>query len=304
MRAVRLYGIHDRGGSGAGEGDQHGNGSGENGDTQEKDAGKPEEKNPPKDAAAAAAPQKPRTPPSPAAEQKQEAPRPGPIKANTRSFADATPRAALLPTGTPTAASQSRGETTESGSGGGGGGGFFGVQVKSGDRIIFLLDVSGSMTITDSGCQLSRHQLMRNEMIKCLDAGYKDAIQENGDGVYLIVCFSNDCIFFPASQRIVNFSSKSQLQQARDFVRKFQIGGGTDMLAAWQKIVPLIKRHEIRTVCFLSDGDPTDCSPEGLLKFLKHSVPRLRIHTFSMGKDSELLKDTAKQHKGTYRKIN
>ena len=203
--------------------------------------------------------------------------------------------------GTTAAAGQS---DDESGSGSGGGGGFFGVRVKGADRIIFLLDVSGSMHITDSGCQLNRHQLMRKEMIKCLDAGYKDALQENGDGVYLIVCFSDDCIYFPASRQVVRFSSKSQLKQARDFVGKFPVGGGTNMLLAWQKIVPLIKRHEIKTVCFLSDGDPGDCSAEGLLKFLKGTVPRLKIHTFSMGKDSELLRDTAKQHKGTYRKIN
>ena len=233
-------------------------------------------------------------------EQGQKTPRRGPIRVNSKNDAAALPDAALRP---PATAKTSDGEEEEGGSGGGGGG-FFGVQVKGGDRVIFLLDVSGSMSITDPGCRLSRHQLMRDEMIKCLNEGFRDASRGDEDGAFLIVCFSHECTFFPASKRVASFSSRSQVQNARKFVGSFNIGGGTSMLLAWQKILPLIEQNEIKTVCFLSDGDPTDCSEEDLLKFLKNLKPRLKIHTFSMGRDSELLRKVAKQHRGTYRKIN
>ena len=286
-------------GSGAGKGDAQGAGSRQKAASQAQAEGKSGPKDSKGKAGDAPQPQS-RTPrAAPGTGPGQKAPRRSPIKVNTQNDADALPAAALRSPGT-VAASDSE---EESGSGGGGGG-FFGVQVKEGDRVVFLLDVSGSMYATDPGCRTSRHQLMREEMLKCLTEGAKNAAAGDGEGAFLIVCFSHECTFFPASKGVASFASRSQVQRARDFVNGFRIGGGTSMLKAWQQIVPLIKRNEIKTVYFLSDGDPTDCSHEGLLNYLKRLSPRLKIHTFSMGRDSSLLRDVAKQHRGTYRKIN
>jgi len=287
-------------GSGAGKGGGEGKGPRQQAASRAQTAGKtgPGESKGKTKEAAQPKPEAPR--PAPGKEPGEKAPRRSPIRVNTQNPADdALPNAALLPPGTVTAS-----EGEEEGSSGGGGGGFFGVKVREGDRIIFLLDVSGSMSFTDPGCELSRHQLMRNEMIKCLNEGFKNATGDEDNGAFLIVCFSHECTFFPASKRVGSFASRSQVQSARKFVREFHIGGGTSMLHAWQKIIPLIEGNEIGTVCFLSDGDPTDCSGEELLKFLKQLKPGLKVHTFSMGRDSELLRDVARQHRGTYRKIN
>ena len=289
-------------GSGSGKGDRRGAGTRNDDAGQTPGAGKSGKKDSP-GSTKAPAPSKSQAPPRavPGKEQGPKAAPRSPIRIDPRNYSDAPPNAALLPPGT--AADAGRNDD-ESGSGSGGGGGFFGVRVKGADRIIFLLDISGSMCIRDPGCRKSRLQLMRDEMVKCLKEGYRDAFQENGDGVFLIVCFGTDCIFYPAAQKVVPFSSQKQVQDAIGFVRNFPLGGGTNMLQAWQKIIPLIDRNKIKTVCFLSDGEPTDCTEEGLLNFLKQAKPGLKIHTFSMGKDSSLLEKVAKQHKGTYRKIN
>ena len=288
-------------GSGAGQGDRQGAGPRKESAAPARAAGKSGPKDSAGKANDAAKPKSQTPQAAPGGKPGQQTPRRGPIKVNTKTDTAMLPNAALLPPGT---AKASAGKEEEEGGSGGGGGGFFGVEVKGGDRIIFLLDVSGSMSFTDPGCRLSRHQLMRNEMIKCLNEGFRDASAGEGDGAFLIVCFSHECSFFPASKRVASFSSRSQVQSARKFIGSFNIGGGTSMLLAWQKILPLILRNEIKTVCFLSDGDPTDCSEEGLLNFLKNLPPRLKIHTFSMGQDSKLLENVAKQHHGTYRKIN
>ncbi|MBQ7694343.1 MAG: VWA domain-containing protein [Lentisphaeria bacterium] len=289
-------------GSGSGKGDRRGAGTRNDAAAQTPAAGKSGQKDA-QGAAKAPAPRKPQASPQgvPGKDQGQKAPRRSPIRIDQRNNSDALPNAALLPPGTTAAAGRS---DDESGSGSGGGGGFFGVRVKGADRIIFLLDVSGSMFARDPGCRKSRHELMRDEMVKCLKEGYADAFRENGDGVFLIVCFSSGCVFYPVSTNVVHFSSQTQVQNAITFVRNFRLGGGTDMLQAWQKIMPLIDRSEIRTVCFLSDGEPTDCSEADLLNYLKQTKPGLKIHTFSMGKDSGLLQNVAKQHGGIYRKIN
>lgn len=289
-------------GRGSGKGGRQGAGTRNDNAAQTQAAGKSGKKDS-QGSTKAPAPPKPNAPPQavPGKEQERKAAQRSPIRINPRNYTDPLPGAALRPPGTTAAAGQN---DDESGSGSGGGGGFFGVRVKGGDRIIFLLDVSGSMSVTDPGCRKSRHQLMRDEMVKCLKEGYRDAFQENGDGVFLIVCFSTDCVIYPSPKKVVPFSSPKQVQDAIGFVRSFRLGGGTSMMHAWQKIIPIIDGNEIRTVCFLSDGEPTDCSEADLLNFLKHAKPGLKIHTFSMGKDSGLLENVAKQHGGTYRKIN
>ena len=158
------------------------------------------------------------------------------------------------------------------------------------------------MTTTPDGTK-TRCDLLRSEMEKCIKEGYRDACLEEKDGKFLIVCFSSQCTFFPRDGSVCRFSNEKDVADAGYFINNMPVGGGTSMMLAWNRIVPLISSHEIQTVCFLSDGEPTDCNEQSLLSFLKQKVPNLRIHTFSMGGASSLLKNAAAQHKGIYREI-
>ena len=194
-----------------------------------------------------------------------------------------------------------RGKSTGSGSPAGTSAGFFGVEITGSS--IFLLDISGSMA-SSSAEGRSRLDLVKQEMENTLKSKYKDALKRKSNDRFRIVCFSSDCIFFPEKDYAgFKFASVEQVGAAIDFVKKLSPNGGTEMKHAWDLIIPILRRDEIKAVYFLSDGEPTDCSPDGLLAQLKAEVPKLTIHTISMGKPSPLLQSIAKQHNGQYREV-
>ena len=176
---------------------------------------------------------------------------------------------------------------------------FFGVKVTGSS--IFLLDISGSMDGRTKGG--TRLDLVKTEMKKTLEAMYSDAQKRESADSFKIVCFSDRCIFFPKKKRVYNLSSRDHVMEAIDFVNKLAPGGNTNMKNAWTRILPIIREQEIKSVYFLSDGNPTDCNPGDLLSLLKAHVPELEIHTFSMGQQSLLLESIANQHHGQYREI-
>lgn len=194
---------------------------------------------------------------------------------------------------------------TGGGSGGGGGtaAGFFGVKFSGSDRVIFLLDVSGSMqTFTKDG-SMSRLDLVKKEMVKSLEGGYRDAKRNGSKGIFKVVCFSFDYIYFPNQRKNLSFASNSDIRQAKQFIRQLTPNGGTFMLKVWHGLKDIIRNNEIGIVYFLSDGEPGDCNPPQLLEFLKGNFKRLKIHTISMGTASDLMRSIAKQHKGIYREV-
>lgn len=180
--------------------------------------------------------------------------------------------------------------------------GFFGIPVKGSDRIIFLLDTSGSMSSTTREGSGTRLDLLKREMQNGLTAGNKDAKKNNGRGVFRIVSFNSNYLPHPKQGRH-SFSAAGDIASAKQFISQLRPDGGTNMLGAWKFIIPMIRREKITTVCFLTDGDSGDCTPDQLLDELKKSVPQLRIHTITMGQSSDLLKKIAKQHNGIYREV-
>ncbi|MBO5723942.1 MAG: VWA domain-containing protein [Lentisphaeria bacterium] len=181
--------------------------------------------------------------------------------------------------------------------------GFFGVEVGGEDKVIFLLDVSGSMATTTPDGNSTRLQLVKNEMANSLKSGYRDAENGGKRGYFRIATFSNDCSFFPEKKTKYYFRKRKEILDAIAFVNSLKSGGATNMRHAWGMLLPIIREQQIRTVYFLSDGEPTDCSPQSLLQFLNKEFPTLKIHTFSLGMASTLLKDIAKSHNGVYREI-
>ena len=134
--------------------------------------------------------------------------------------------------------------------------------------------------------------------------GFQDARKRKSSDRFRIVCFSSGCTFFPDEKSSgYKFSDVQQVGAAIDYVKGLSPCGGTCMKHAWDAITPFISQEEIKSVYFLSDGDPTDCTADSLLTQLKATVPKLTIHTISMGQSSELLRRVAKQHKGQYREV-
>ena len=194
------------------------------------------------------------------------------------------------------------GKSGGSGSGSGTSTGFFGVEISG--PVIFLLDISGSMAASSGDGNLTRLELVKKEISNTLKRKFEESKKKRNKDHFRIVCFDDSCIFAPeADKRGLRFDSTSNIMEANRFVQTLQPRGGTGMMMAWNSIIPIIKREEIQSVYFLSDGEPNDCRPEDLLAFLKQSVLKLRIHTISMGQSSQLLKDIAKQHNGQYREV-
>ena len=181
--------------------------------------------------------------------------------------------------------------------------GFFGVKVGGSSRVLFLLDVSGSMGAgTSEG--MRRIDLLKKEMARTLQDGYKEAVAgKSSNGVFRIVTFESSCGFYPNSTRSCYYRNRSDVEGGLRFISNMNAGGGTAMLLAWKTILPIIAANKITTVCFLSDGAPNDCSPPQLLDLLKKSAPELVIHGIAMGLKSDLLQAISKQHGGTYREV-
>ncbi|MBE6370563.1 MAG: VWA domain-containing protein [Lentisphaerae bacterium] len=178
--------------------------------------------------------------------------------------------------------------------------GFFGVEASG--SVIFLLDVSGSMASSTSDSGMSRLELVKKEVEKTL--ADRHAQTRKTSDRFRIVCFSSGCSLVPdQNARGYRFSSMEDVAKAIDFVKALSPGGGTEMMRAWQAIIPIIKAEGIQSVYFLSDGEPQDCNSASLTAFLKQEVPKLTIHSISMGQHSELLKNVSQQHHGQYKDI-
>ncbi|MBR4664561.1 MAG: VWA domain-containing protein [Lentisphaeria bacterium] len=194
------------------------------------------------------------------------------------------------------------GKDADNASGSGTSTGFFGV--KASGSVIFLLDVSGSMDARTSDSGMTRLELVKKEVEKALTDRHTETRTKKTSDRFRIVCFSSGCRFFPDQDTPgYRFSSMEDVADAIDFVKALSPSGGTEMMRAWQAIIPIIKAEGIQSVYFLSDGDPTDCDSASLTAFLKKEVPKLTIHSISMGQFSELLKNVSQQHHGQYKDV-
>lgn len=193
----------------------------------------------------------------------------------------------------------------QSSSGASGGGGFFGIEVKAAAKVIFLVDISGSMNSVTSEkkrwIDVMKEELtqtvLRLQSRKHATTGFGARTE---GGYYRVAAFSDATTDFPINGAI-RFSDQRSLPELKAFLLQLEPQSGTAMLSAWKHIQPYLQDAKIDTVYFLTDGDPTDCSEEELLAFLKQTLSKdLTVHTVSIGQSSELLKRIASQHHGRY----
>ncbi|MBS1372172.1 MAG: VWA domain-containing protein [Lentisphaeria bacterium] len=179
--------------------------------------------------------------------------------------------------------------------------GFYGIEVKPASKIIFLVDTSGSMS-ADTPEGRTRLETLKAELQKSVEQLYIRAKinPKSSTGTYRVTAFAEGTTDFPGGPAI-RVSDISRLQELKQFLSRMYAGGGTNMLTAWQHLIGLLAKEEIDTIYFLSDGDPTDCSEQNLLDYLKSNLPKtVTVHTISIGQTSDLLRRLAEQHRGIY----
>ncbi len=178
--------------------------------------------------------------------------------------------------------------------------GFYGVDVNQSKRILFILDSSGSMNVSSGeDRKKSRMNILKLEFEKAI---MKAAKNPGASGGFSIVNFSSRAQAYP-NKGLCRYSQPQQVYDAIKYVKERILpGGSTNMRTGWTKAAQIIKKEKIDTVYFLSDGAPTDgFTVQWLSAFLfQNGLTELTINTISIGMDSQLMKDVARDNMGKY----
>lgn len=153
---------------------------------------------------------------------------------------------------------------------------FYGINVR-GRAMLFILDVSGSMTIEERINKL-RGQ-MSNILIVLDSRSEKVRFGIAAFGENVTSCFP----------RGIMPNDEANRKKAQRFVDGLEANGGTPMVEvleyAAKKILP---DANVDTIYFLSDGQPSDGTPEMVLditrKIFQHH--QVRFNTISIGEDA------------------
>jgi hypothetical protein len=126
---------------------------------------------------------------------------------------------------------------------------FFGIRIKS-HRVIFILDVSGSMNEPTKGDYVgkagkTRIEVAKEELIKCIDA-------LDPDSLFNIEIFSSDVERW-LENGVAQFS-KSNKDEAKAYVGKLGANGGTNLYGAMKDA---FRDPDVDTIFVLSDGEPS-----------------------------------------------
>ena len=177
---------------------------------------------------------------------------------------------------------------------------FYGVEVKT-RHCLFILDVSGSM----AGERLAKLKEEIGNLLTALRNKPKDLR-------FGIIAFHNEvepCL----SGRGLLPNDPTNVRRASHFVEKMLAGGGTAMVTTLQfaatKVLP---GSDVDTIYFLSDGEPTDGTPEDVMAVVKkiHEEFQVKFNTIAIGEavppaggagqPPNLLEQMAKHTGGTY----
>lgn len=152
---------------------------------------------------------------------------------------------------------------------------FYGVKVE-GNGLLFILDVSGSMTI---GGRIQKLRAQMGNILLVLEnrpTRLRHGILTFSDGV-------DSC--FP---RGIATNEPANRGKAAKFIDRLDADGGTSMVAALRhaadKILP---DANLDTLYLLSDGSPTDGTGEMVLDAARliHQRHQCRIHTIAIGEE-------------------
>lgn len=162
----------------------------------------------------------------------------------------------------------------------------------TGKNILFLLDVSGSMEEDTLESSVPRIDRLKDELV--------DLIYSMEEVYHIgLLLFPHDT--FPT--RGLEKVDEAFQKKANRFIDKMRARGGTPMGEAFDyAFEKLVAKYNVDTIYILSDGEPSDIESEELLDKLSHyyEMYGVRINAISVGQESKLLMDIAKESGGDY----
>jgi len=178
---------------------------------------------------------------------------------------------------------------------------FFGIRVVS-KRVIFILDVSGSMAWELQGDYvgergLPRMTVAKRELQRCLE-------QLQDDSLFNIIVFSDDVEHWLDGG--VAESAASSKEEAMEFIERLGARGGTNLYGALQQA---FDDTEVDTIFVLSDGEPSvgrETDPwrirEIVAEWNEHRG--VEINTIAVGGSFAILEWLAEDSGGAYVKFD
>ena len=169
---------------------------------------------------------------------------------------------------------------------------FYGIPVVS-DRVVFCLDVSGSMREL-SGTGLTRLKIAQQALTRVLR-------KQLGSGSQVGLVFFDDRVR-SYQKRLSAIKTTKQLDAAIAFVKKQSPLGGTNVYGA---LIKALSMRNVDTVYLLSDGEPSsgeviDAQEIGEEMLLENRRKRVVFHCVSIGRESPLLARLARESGGNY----
>ncbi|MBK8177499.1 MAG: HEAT repeat domain-containing protein [Planctomycetes bacterium] len=126
---------------------------------------------------------------------------------------------------------------------------FFGIRIKS-RRVIFILDVSGSMNELTRGEYVGKQgepriNVAKRELTKCIDALEQDSL-------FNVVVFSSDVEkWLPEG---ISDAKGTNREDAKSYVEKLGANGGTNLYGSLREA---FADQDVDTIFVLSDGEPS-----------------------------------------------
>ncbi|MEM7014926.1 MAG: VWA domain-containing protein [Verrucomicrobiota bacterium] len=163
---------------------------------------------------------------------------------------------------------------------------FYGVKLE-GQHILFLLDSSGSM----QGARIETLKRELRGLLHSMDESYQ----------FGMVLFPMDK--FPS--RGIEPATEKFKEKAYRFIDRMSAAGGTPLTDAVEyAFEKVIEEHNVDTIYILTDGAPSKPEEDVRIMIQDYNEMALsRIHTISIGQDSDFLMNVAIDNGGNYAEV-
>ncbi|MCC6907936.1 MAG: VWA domain-containing protein [Phycisphaerales bacterium] len=171
--------------------------------------------------------------------------------------------------------------------GGGAGTSFFGIEAR-GNRFVYIVDVSGSMSEAD------RIGTLQRNLVESINA-----LPEHAS--FLIIAYSDNAFAMNDQYRWYKADEQTKFK-VRAWISRLVSAGGTEPAPAFEEAFKLKPRPDI--IYFMTDGQQTEVLP-GFVRALNTRGRRTKINTIIFGSrgGEEIMRQIAKESGGEYRYV-
>ncbi|MBE6368265.1 MAG: VWA domain-containing protein [Lentisphaerae bacterium] len=181
--------------------------------------------------------------------------------------------------------------------------GFYGVEVKATGKVIFIIDISGSMSSSSSEIKgKSRLDVLKMELKKAVFGGEAPNEQTyKRSGGFIIIPFSDNAVRHPA-EKLYRYRKKDNMKAANECIDQLAPCGSTNMKSAWEMALLAAERENINAIYFLTDGQPSDDFNADWLRSQLNTpkLKKLQIHTIVLGQDANFMQDISQSTQGKH----